>query len=537
VNVLLSNSIRISGATGVNGSPVNGNYFPTDEVYNGITVFKKEGTGGIWLEYNIANKIWQLNLTSDRGNNGTAWGKLPCEVLMAPERCPPGKWIVYGGSSHDSQPNIRVEVVLYNTLRINGASGVNGPHVNGIYIPTSETRDGVSAYKKEGAEIWLEYCAVSRYWQLILTEDRGSDGKAWAKLPCDIIMAPERTIPGRWTVYDGSSFVHQSAIVVDAILSNTIRVAGATGVNGPSANGTYVPTAETRNGVTVLKKVGDSGIWMEYSTANRAWQLNLTADRGNDGKAWARLPCDIIMAPELCAPGRWSIYDGTSFADQCAVVVEVVLSNTIKIAGATGVNGPHVNGTYKPSKEMYNGVTVFQKEGVSNIWLEYNLSSRVWQLNLTEDRGNGGKAWGKLPCPVIMAPEQCKPGQWTVYDGTSHVRQPDITVGAILSRSVRISGATGVNGPSVNGTYAPTAEMHGGVTVFKKEGSNIWLEYNATNRLWQLNLGEDRGNNGKAWGKFPSDMIMAPEHCTPGNWTVYDGKDFVKQTQIVVEAI
>ena len=117
---------------------------------------------------------------------------------------------------------------------------------------------------------------------------------------------------------------------------------------------------------------------------------------------------------------------------------------------------------------------------------------------------------------------------FSVQEGVRVVRKVD---------AVRISGATGVHAASVNGVYHPvTGEACGGRPVYKKEGSDSWIEYLSQTEQWQVKSGADRGKDmcrmASAGAETQSGVL---EEVTVG-WVVSNGvgKGFSAQAGVRV---
>ena len=68
--VPIHGSFSISGATGKNSAQVNGTFEPTDEVQNGLPVYKKKGSdGSLWVEAvkGASGWRWYLKTTANKG--------------------------------------------------------------------------------------------------------------------------------------------------------------------------------------------------------------------------------------------------------------------------------------------------------------------------------------------------------------------------------------------------------------------------------------------------------------------------------------
>ena len=87
---------------------MNGIYEPTAEVCGGFSVFHRQG-GASWLEYDVANKKWQVQPTAERGT-GNAWATLLNPSLCYPQLCPPGTWQVAVNSVYGTTPSVSVIV-------------------------------------------------------------------------------------------------------------------------------------------------------------------------------------------------------------------------------------------------------------------------------------------------------------------------------------------------------------------------------------------------------------------------------------------
>ena len=62
-------SFQIDGATGKSANQTNGVYEPTQEVQNGMPVYKKKGTGDMWIElvHGASGWRWYLKPTANKG--------------------------------------------------------------------------------------------------------------------------------------------------------------------------------------------------------------------------------------------------------------------------------------------------------------------------------------------------------------------------------------------------------------------------------------------------------------------------------------
>ena len=512
-----SGGVRIAGAMGPRTSvQINGVYEAMREMSGGMPVYAKVGDNDVCMEYHANNKQWQVK-TSD--NKGTDLCMALCVVLAKrlPQECPTGKWEVYAGSKWIMLPAITVSLVSkeeveacreelereaarvvkgHHNVRITGATGIKAGLINGVYQPTEELCGNVTVYVKMGNDnAWLEYNASQKCWQLKKTEHKCTD------IYCAMCDVPVKGLPhqecpaGKWCVWDGSKFVSQRAVTVsllqdgnDAIVgvgdvdddetkpkaaamkvdaspaavktagvgisspaaSGGIRIAGAMGPSCCRFNGVYEATSEMSGDMPVYVKVGDNKVCMEYYAPNMQWQVKPTKEKGK-GLCFTLCVVPAKCLPEECPDGKWYVYESTKFVSQPAITVSLVSKDeveayreelereaarevkgrhNVRITGATGVKAGLINGVYKPTNEMCNNATVYQKVvGVQggNIWLEYNAPMREWQVKETEHKGTD-LSWADCNVPTKRLPQECPAGKWYVHDGTKFVPQPAMKV-------------------------------------------------------------------------------------------------------------
>ena len=103
------------------------------------------------------------------------------------------------------------------------------------------------------------------------------------------------------------------------------------------------------------------------------------------------------------------------------------------------------------------------------------------------------------------------------------------------SVAVRISGATGPAASVINGIYEATTELSGDMPVYVKVGNGeMWLEYRAGNKQWQVKPTSVKGADGcTAFCIVPAKCL--PEKCPPGKWQVYDGAKLVPQPAVTIK--
>lgn len=232
------------------------------------------------------------------------------------------------------------------------------------------------------------------------------------------------------------------------------------------------------------------------------------------------------------------------------VYKQVAGAQSIDIRGAKGTNAISINGTYDPTDELCNDWPVYQKRGDHNKWMEFFTQSKKWYIKTTTDRGKA-RGWLRLASDPTTTPEHCNSfaevwdgSKWTTQQSVSIVtakqrHEEDLkagTVRRIRATPVRITGATGPSGPSINGIYEPTDEICGGWPVYrKKDDMEKWLEYNVASGEWYVKPTTDKGKP-EGWMCIASDPPTRPEQ-TKGTCDVWDGERWTSQTTVVITAL
>ena len=94
--------MRIEGVTGANAGNVNGIFEPTDEMCDGLPVYRKKGNADIWLEFNTSVMDWFVRPTSSRGTS-KGWAYVKLESLCLPQDISTGRWHVWTGERFELQ--------------------------------------------------------------------------------------------------------------------------------------------------------------------------------------------------------------------------------------------------------------------------------------------------------------------------------------------------------------------------------------------------------------------------------------------------
>ena len=300
---------------------VNGIFEPTDEVCNGMPVYRRKGDLDTWLEMvktSSGNWRWYIKPTSEKGpNSSVCFGYGVSTTVVFPQDCEAERWFCYDDVQFVNETtitcvlcdssidiprfmlNLRDKSIeaaqkdlefLENEKRreprkgailIEGATVDRAKYVNGVFEPTAETCNGMPVYQKKGEpDIWLEVVKTEGgYWRWYVkpTNERGPESSVCFGYGHSHSKGfPQHCEPGEWCCYDGSKFVVEHSITciifdpkeVEKRNIGAFNITGALGDGGIDSvarfmNGTFQLTDERRNGMPVYQKKGDHGTWLE----------------------------------------------------------------------------------------------------------------------------------------------------------------------------------------------------------------------------------------------------------------------------------
>ena len=494
-------TVRIAGATGSNADKINGIYEATAEMSGDMPVYAKVGYSNMWLEYRASLMSWQVKPTADKcGDFGMAFCVFTAKCL--PEECPAGQWQIAVNDKFVPLPAIvanavtREEVEAYraqveeeaarvmkgsNTVTIAGATGTLAGNINGIYKPTEELCGNATVYVKvDDCKMWLEYNASMKQWQAKSTGDKGKDD-CWAYCVVPAKCLPEDCPPGMWVVFNGYKWEPQPAVTIS----------------------------------------------VQHDNSDAASAEDIDDDEAKPKAAAMKVASGSIVAQT---------------AGAC--VASLTASGGVRIVGAMGPNAGAINGMYEATTEISGDMPVYAKVGDGDIWLVYVF--KEWNVKTTVQKGT---SFSLALCyvPAKCLPEECPVGQWQMYANGKIVPLPAITISVVTpqeadaylaevqkeasrlvkgSNNVTIAGATGKYADDINGIYKPTEEFCGNATVYVKvENGDMWLEYRASLKQWQVKITCRKGTDGStAYCAVPAKCL--PEECPKGHWYVYDGIKF-----------
>jgi len=246
-----------------------------------------------------------------------------------------------------------------------------------------------------------------------------------------------------------------------------------------------------------------------------------------------------------------------------AAVSPVVLAarEGVRISGDIGDNAVYVNGLYEVTDEISGGMPVYKKQGAEQ-WLEYHVSFRQWMSRSTARKGQTSDlCHAYVACAVGMLPDKAPKGAWHVVVNGAWRAQSNIVITPLSAAEVSaevaaeaaalqaaceaarvaatyavcISGATGSRASYVNGVYEVTDEVSGGMPVYKKQESDMWLEFHVSKSQWMSRRTASKGQTTDICHAYVTCAIgVLPDKAPTGAWHVCNDKDWQTQASVVV---
>lgn len=201
----------------------------------------------------------------------------------------------------------------------------------------------------------------------------------------------------------------------------SVEIKGATVDRSKYVNGIFEPTDETCNDMPVYRRKGDSDTWLEMVKTNAGswrWYVKPTKEKGPGSSiCFGYGASKDICFPQNCDQEGWFCYDDKKFQNEKCISCTLCDSSiplpqfmidleaksregfqekldfleqekrreakegSILIEGATVDRAKYVNGIFEPTTETCNGMTVYQKKGDPETWLEVvktNAGSWRW---------------------------------------------------------------------------------------------------------------------------------------------------------------
>ena len=219
-------------------------------------------------------------------------------------------------------------------VRIVGAFGV----VDGVYKPTEEMCGNATVYVKvDDDDMWLEYHAERKQWQVKETGQKGTKG-CYASCAVGVKCLPNECPKGQWYIGDVYTKLESISTVTITIPSlkeigvylaesarvlkgsHNLSIIGAMGPHAGDINGMYKPTDELCGNVAVYAKIGNSDVWLEYRKHNKSWRIKYTENKGKrDCFAFCNVSAKCL--PQDCPTGLWRGYEDCKWETQSTTII------------------------------------------------------------------------------------------------------------------------------------------------------------------------------------------------------------------------
>jgi hypothetical protein len=120
-----------------------------------------------------------------------------------------------------------------HAVLVSGATGTGAASINGVYRPVAgEGVGGKPVYKKDGADMWIEYWPGTDSWQLKSGSDKGMDSSHMCSLGNQKEAGVVEEVTAGWNVYDSTTKVWSEQAGVRVVrYAAAVQVSGATGSN------------------------------------------------------------------------------------------------------------------------------------------------------------------------------------------------------------------------------------------------------------------------------------------------------------------
>jgi hypothetical protein len=367
-------------------------------------------------------------------------------------------------------------------VEIKGAIVDRSKFVNGIFEPTDETCNGMPVYRKKGdPDTWLEMVKTASgtwRWYVKPTKERGPDKSiCFGYGTSDDVVLPQNCKKECWYVYDNTAFVKEVQVTCELVqgsslpqhlqdmaeegrivslaakndldremnrppLPGSVIIQGATVDRSKFVNGIFEPTKELCNGMTVYRKKGEPGIWLETVKTSTGWRwyVKPEKERGPEksvcyGYGFNK---EKVNNPVKCNAGEWCCYDDKKFVTEATITCTPIddsqsLKGTLTISGAVGGTGNRavrVNGTYEITTEVCNGMPVYRKRGDADTWLEMVKTKSAtwrWYVKPTAEKGpDSSICFGYGVSNDVVFPHECDEKSWHCYDGSNFTQEEGI---------------------------------------------------------------------------------------------------------------
>ena len=438
-------------------------------------------------------------------------------------------------------------------VEISGVQGEAAKEVNGrygIHIPKDWPNRDVSrgwqaVWKKENATVMIEFVAGSKQWMVrsmtagdcrrdttavslnqLSNSQRDADhemgvagaggggekGLEWMRASNPNTQDDDgaRNLPAvsSWEVWDKAAgrWAEQASVSV-CNLATSVAISGLEGALAALINGRYAVWGAKHDGRAVYRKIGGA-VWAEYHAEEERWMIKGTSQRGSL-RGYLR-SADKTTARLLQDVGRWEVSsiaseqganaEASSDATAWSLDRKVRVSRVfypVHVTGVTGQNAALANGTFLETGWPNCGRPTYFNDPVG--WIEYHNEIGTWIIKPASSRGKG-EGWLKsnYSCPWAQTVDECI--RWDEHHNAMGGE------GWKLSRTCRairaappvsITGVTGTRASSINGVYTAAGARSGDRPLYRRDGGDVWIEYNADREKWMIKgascLGEFKG--------------------------------------------
>lgn len=551
--------ITVRGVSGALEKRLNGDYdmYEEDEESGLHHVFRKCADQDIWLEYLLDKKCWQIKSTSSRGSK-SCLAEQSCAVTKSMFVCEKA-WMVHDGhGAFTEQASVKI-LPHVDDIIIFGVTGKTGNKINGRYRPSHEMHAAHPVFFKHGdPDMCIEYNATRARWQIKTSVARGGNsclaenGEAIVLItftPADVLTV--------WVVCEEGKFAADSNLHVVSAMRR-VRLSGGFGKLCTALSGTYVPIYELSADQMVYHHEDRVDLYLEYAQHRHKWQIKPIASRGTLS-CFAELtpPSDQLELEEGAVvpfDGQWAISENQSL-QLCPDMFLTPLYDDLFVSFTTVVSLgesfddflTHCSGVYVPIDKAFRNFPVYKHRSATHLhYLRYDNTNQWWQVHCSTQlspRKKGDKQNSGLGELIAMFQqgsrcdnpvEDCS-GCWKILQ-EEHLDSNGATNGKIDVRimprpsRVHILDATGPRAALLNGLYDVADEVCDHMPVYKKrmlegsalEATEIWIEYSASVKSWQLKRTADRGSP-KAYATL---TCVAPQfvddNAIDASWTVFD---------------
>ncbi|RYH20274.1 TIR domain-containing protein [archaeon] len=576
---LVIRRLTVRGVTGALEKRLNGDYCLHELEENDVLhpVYRKACDPDMWLEYLKDKKCWQIKTTASRGTK-SCLAELSSAMTKNLFEAHDKHWMVHDGkgsfaeqASVKTLPHIEPVVVF-------GAQGKVGNKLNGKYLPSAELHGGRPVFVKVGdPDICMEYNSSRSRWQLKTTAGKGSNSCLSESAESSPHSASPADVHSVWLVSIEHKFEpHPSLHIINELQSMKLQGGNSTGKTFNVIQGVYIPYYELSCGQMVYRHQDRADLWLEYSEPRKRWQIKPTKAHNSalylaelrpeqvDGDFDAQEAEAQTIVPFL---GTWELSEDHKIIEAtglhlCPVFepIFIVFTTLTSLGEHFDDFLRHCSGMYVPIDKAFSRYPIYKHRSPTHLhYIKYHENIQCWQLHSSSQlspkkttpdiRQNSGIgeliAIFQLACKTTDPIEACS-GSWTILHeellDSNHASKGKVDA-RVLPRpcSLHLLDTTGPRTALINGLYDPTDEVYDNMLVYKRrevtndpDGNDIWIEYCAPMKTWQLKRTGDRGSP-KAYATLVATAPqLLQDNAQAEKWSVFDTnkKEWLTQPQL-----